>query len=336
MPLEQPWLIADIGGTNARFALYRPASGFASPQVLPTSEHATLQAAAEHYLQQLGLTEPAVRPRYAAFGIANPITSDWVQMTNHSWQFSISELQSALGLDKLLMLNDFSALALALPHLQAAELQQVGGGVPVPHEAMALIGPGTGLGVSGLLPDGHGGWLALAGEGGHVTLAPFDAFERAVVDYVQARHPHVSAERLLCGGGAGQDMGLPLLHEAVCAVQARPQQARTAAEITRLGVVGEDAACRLTVDLFCAMLGTMAANLVLSLGARGGCFIGGGIVPRLGSYFAQSPFRRRFEEKGRCSAYLQQVPTYVIHAEYPAFTGAAAALAQWLQTHRQT
>lgn len=333
MPLEQPWLIADIGGTNARFALYRPDTGFSSPLVLPTREHVTLQCAAEHYLSQVGVSEAGLRPRYAAFGIANPITGDWVQMTNHSWQFSIEALQAALGLDKLLMLNDFSALALALPHLQGTELQQVGRGSQVPHEAMALIGPGTGLGVSGLLPDGHGGWVALAGEGGHVTLAPFDAYERAVVDFVQTRHSHVSAERLLSGGGAGQDMGLPLLYEAVCAVESRPKQVSTAADITRLGVSGEDMACRHTVDLFCAMLGTMAANLVLGLGARGGCFIGGGIVPRLGDYFMQSPFRSRFEEKGRCSAYLQQVPTYVIHAEYPAFTGAAAALAQWLRTH---
>ncbi|WP_018151109.1 glucokinase [Leeia oryzae] len=337
---QKPWLIADIGGTNARFALFdhdltAAPDTFREEQVLPTRDYPTLRDAAEAYLQQVGMAAPADRPDYAAFGIANPIAGDLVQMTNHSWRFSISGLQAELGLKKLLMLNDFSALALALPHLSKEETVQVGGGDKVPDTAIALLGAGTGLGVSGLVPNGHGGWVALSGEGGHATFSPFNERERAIMDFAQTRlgghEPHVSTERFLCGGGGEEPMGLTLIYEAVCHLDGVPHLNYSPADISTLGVSGADVQCRETIDLFCAMLGTAAANLTLTLGARGGCFIGGGVVPRLGDYFAKSPFRARFEAKGRFSEYLKAVPAFVIHAKYPAFTGAVAALQQFVR-----
>lgn len=335
----RPWLIADIGGTNARFALVDPTEvntsfRFHNEHVLPTSSYGSLLEAIEAYLTTVGYAESHNRPEYAAFGIANPIAGDVVKMTNHSWQFSISGLQAELGLKKLLMLNDFSALALALPHLSSEEVHKVCGGEVVDGAAIALIGAGTGLGVSGLVPNGHGGWIALSGEGGHATVSPFNEKERALMALVQQKlgnDAHISFERFLCGGGGAEPMGLPLIYEAVCELNSVEKLDFGPADISTLGVSNADAQCRETIDLFCAMLATAAANLVLTLGARGGCYIGGGIVPRLGEYFADSPFIARFKDKGRFSTYMSNVPVFVIQAKYPAFTGVTAALQQFLR-----
>jgi glucokinase len=315
-PDTYPRLVGDIGGTNARLALI-PAPDHAPEQIrsLPCADFPGPREAIEHYLALSG--QP--RPRWCAFGIANPVDGDAVRMTNHHWAFSIRELQTALGLERLLVLNDFTALALAVPALAGEDVEQVGGGEPLARRAIGLLGAGTGLGVSGLLPCG-GDYLPLEGEGGHVTLAAANDHEAALIAWLATRYPHVSAERLLSGPG------LVSLYEAHAAVAGAPAEALGAADISARALAGTCPLCVNTLETFCAMLGTVAADLALVLGARGGIYIGGGIVPRLGAFFARSPFRARFEQKGRFSGYLARIPTFVIRAPTPALTGAARAL----------
>jgi glucokinase len=239
-------------------------------------------------------------------------------MTNHVWQFSVSALRQELDLKRLIVLNDFTALSLALRYLPPSELQQVGGGLPIPNAPIALIGAGTGLGVSGLIP-GEGKWFPLQGEGGHVTVAARDEREAAVLAVLRARLDHVSAERVLSGPG------LVNLYAALCTLDNRVATLATPADITQHGLNNTDKQCRAALEMFCAMLGTTASNLVLTLGAVGGLYIGGGIVPRLKGFFAQSAFRHRFEDKGRYAVYLAPIPAYVILSELPAFVGLAHA-----------
>lgn len=316
MTTPAPALIGDIGGTNARFALVRtPGAPFSDVLTLPCADYETPAAAIRHYMAQVG----ASRLQHAVIGIANPVTGDQVSMTNHHWSFSIEALRATLGLQQLRVLNDFTVLALALPTLAADELEQIGEGSPDPHAPRALIGAGTGLGISGLVPCGDD-FIPLNGEGGHVTLAATDSREAEIVALLGQRFPHVSAERVLSGPG------LEALYEAVTRRHGAAAEALTATAISTRGLDGSCAHCAESLEIFCAMLGTVAANLALVLGARGGVYIGGGIVPKLGNYFARSPFRARFEQKGRFSDYLAQIPTYVIRAPYPGLAGAARAL----------
>jgi len=313
-----PRLVGDIGGTNARFAtLLAPDRELEQVLTLPCGDFAGPREAIEHYLARTGLP----RPRWCAFGIANPVDGDEVRMTNHHWAFSIRALQDALGLTQLLVLNDFTALAMALPALTSADLAQIGGGSPAPRRAIGLLGAGTGLGISGLVPCGND-YAPIEGEGGHVTLAAIDAHEAALIAWLATRFPHVSAERVLSGPG------LAALYQAEAAVAGRTPEDLGPAEISARAIAGTCPVCVATLDTFCAMLGTVAANLALVLGARGGIYIGGGIVPKLGDFFARSPFRARFEQKGRFSDYLARIPTYVIKAPYPGLLGAARALAR--------
>ncbi len=313
-------LLADIGGTNARFAWQDgPGAPIADEQTLPTAGFPAIEDAIRAYLRATG----HATPRACAIAIANPILDDAVRMTNGPWAFSASALRAAIGLERLVLLNDFTALALALPDLEADQLRQVGGGRAQPNAAVGLIGPGTGLGVSGLVPDGRGGWVPLQGEGGHATLVSRTPREAALIDALGRQFGHVSAERAVSGPG------LVDLHAALFAVDglAVPPAPPSAAEILAAALDGSGARCTEAIELFCAFLGTMAGNLALTLGARGGVYIGGGIVPRLGTVFDRTPFRERFEAKGRFREYLAAIPVWVIDAaRSPALSGAARAL----------
>ncbi len=314
-------LLGDIGGTNARFA-WQAGDGAPLQDILAlaTADHPSVGAAISHFLAATGRNAPP----WCAIGIANPITGDRVQMTNSHWSFSISALQAELGFERLRVINDFTALALALPDLVPSELRQLGGAATVPDSAIGLIGPGTGLGVSGLLPGATPGtWVPLQGEGGHVTLPAADEREAAVLRVLHERFGHASAERAVSG------MGLEALHAALTTLDepANTKPALPAAEITARALAGSDARCTEAVALFCSFLGSVAGNLALTLGARGGVYIGGGIVPRLGALFEGSAFRERFEAKGRFRGYLAQIPVFVIHTSVsPALLGAARAL----------
>ncbi len=313
-----PRLLGDIGGTNARFAwLDVPGAMPAQTDSYRCADHGSLQDAMRHYLDAHRL--PA--PRWCAIGIANPVVGDLVRMTNHDWQFSIEAVRSHFGMERFLVINDFTALALALPALQAADLRQVGPGAPVGQAPLGLIGPGTGLGVSGLLPA-HGGRSAIPinGEGGHVTLAGTTALEDAVIARLRERFGHASAERAVSGPG------LVNLHAALSELDGAALEELDAAAISARAAAGDPRSVQ-ALDLFFAFLGTVAGNLALSLGARGGMYIGGGIVPRLGERIDRSAFRERFEAKGRFRDYLRGIPTFVVQASTsPALLGAARAL----------
>jgi glucokinase len=311
------WLVGDIGATHARFGLVSPDGKLLLSRTLPDEDYPTIEDALAAFLAERGALP---MPRQGAIAIASPIAGDRVAMTNHPWSFSIAALRERLGFDRLEVINDFTALAFALPHLQPEDRQPVGGGTAAPGTPIGVLGPGSGLGVSGLIPCGNG-WIALAGEGGHATMAPATARESAVIDSMRQRFDHVSAERLLSGPG------LVNLYNTLAQLDRVPSRGYTAAQITDLGIRGEDPLCVETTAMFCAMLGTVAGNLALTLGARGGVYVGGGIVPRLGRAFLASEFRERFEAKGRFRSYLAAVPTFVVTHPLPAFLGCAAVLA---------
>ena len=316
-------LLADIGGTNARFALHSEGR-FDCIEVLPCARHDTLADAMCAYLHTAagrGFAVDAIE--HAGIAIANPVEDDRVSMTNHHWSFSIAGLRAERELSTLLVVNDFAALAMSLPYLQPSQCERIGGGDGVPGRPLGLVGPGTGLGVSGVIPAGER-WIALAGEGGHASFAPGTDDEAAILDALRAEHGHVSAERLLSG------MGIEAIHRVLAG------ESLGAPAITARALDGSCRACRRTVDTFCGILGSVAGNVALTLGATGGMYIGGGIVPRLGALFAQSPFRRRFEDKGRLSPYLARIPTWVITEPYPALQGVAAMLSAHVDSQQPT
>ena len=319
-----PRLLADIGGTNARFALELGPGRVELIEVLACDSYPTLGAALRAYLASPAVAAAGLGPiRHAALAIANPITGDLVRMTNHHWEFSIEAMRVECGFETLILVNDFTALARSLPHLSASQKVKIGTGVAREGTPLGLVGAGTGLGVSGLIPSA-GGWTALLSEGGHVTFSPANETEVAILQYAWRQFDHVSAERLLSGDG------IELIYRALAKHNGQPDEGLRAAEISRRALAGECPLCDQVIDSFCGMLGTVAGNLAITLGAQGGIYIGGGIVPRLGERFAQSSFRVRFEQKGRFVNYLAQVPTFVITAEYPAFLGVSAILAEKL------
>jgi glucokinase len=320
-----PRLLGDIGGTNARFGWQAlPNSPIERVQVLPCAEHSSLLEAAQTYLRHQAMSAPPC----AAFGIANPVTGDQVAMTNHHWKFSVTALREGLGVSRFLLLNDFTALALSLTQLPESSKVQVGGGNAAPNAAIGLIGPGTGLGVSGLFPVGYQNkWMPIAGEGGHVSLTASTQHEFAAIQQLQKRYGHVSAERVISGAG------LVDLYHALCDLkEGHGREITTPAEVLERAHEVPTSTANEALAMFCGFLGSVAGDLALTLGARGGIYIGGGIVPRMGERFASSPFRERFEAKGRFKKYLHDVPTWVIHSPVsPALQGASEALSltQW-------
>jgi glucokinase len=309
-------LIGDIGATSARFALMGPDGRPTSARFYALTDYDSLHDAIVAYL---GEALPAKRPVRAALAIASPVTGDQVTMTNHPWTFSVDALKQQFGLERLLVINDFAANAAAVPYLVANDRIQIGGGAPARNAPVGVIGPGTGLGVSALLPSANGA-VTIAGEGGHVTMSPASAEESAVLDLMRKRYDHVSAERLLSGPG------LVNLYNARCELAGTPAASYLAEQITSPLIWEEDPRTREATWMFCAMLGTVAGNLALTLGARGGIYIAGGIVPHMASFFAQSEFRARFEAKGRLRGYLASIPTYLIVQPLLGLLGVAALL----------
>jgi glucokinase len=315
-PASETWLVGDIGATNARFGLMSPERRLLSAQTYVCAQYPAIEDVLDAYLGGRGALP---MPRHGAIAIASAIVGDRVEMTNHPWRFSIAALKARFAFERLEVINDFTAAALALPHLGPEDRLAVGGGAPVDGAPKGVLGPGSGLGVSGLARCGTG-WIALTGEGGHATLAPASDRESAAIDRMRRHFDHVSAERALSGPG------LVSLYNTLAIIDGVPSLGYTPAQITDHAIHATDRLCTETVAMFCAMLGTMAGNLALTLGARGGVYIAGGIVPRLGRWFADSPFRERFEAKGRLRDYLAAIPTYVVTHPLPAFLGCAALL----------
>lgn len=310
-------LIADIGGTNARFALVEEGGAIRASQAYRCADFTGPAPAAQAFLTAHG---GGMRPDRAAFAVASPIDGDVVGLTNSAWRFSIEQSRQALGLTSLRVINDFTALALSAPLLGAVDKMAIGHGVAQSGAPIAILGPGTGLGVSALVPSADG-WIPLSTEGGHVTMAPADEDEDKVLHWLRGRYGHVSAERVLSGGG------LVNLYDAACALAGASPAFTDAAAISQAALAGRCPLAKQALDMFFAMLGTVAGNLVLSLGAKGGVYVAGGILPRMADAFQASGFRTRFEAKGRFDTYLAPVPVWLITHPLPAFPGLASLVA---------
>ncbi|KNZ68123.1 RpiR family transcriptional regulator [Massilia sp. WF1] len=319
---DGPRLLADIGATHARFALQTAPGAYRSVRVLRCDEFDGIVPLLRFYLSE----HEDVRLHHAALALANPVDGDYVRMTNRPWAFSTDAVRRELGLSTLLIVNDFTALAMAIPGLKPEDLMQVGPGKPAPHAVLGVLGPGTGLGVSGGIPTVDG-FVTLGSEGGHVNFAPSDEREFAILQTAWREWTHVSNERLISGPG------MELIYRALAARNAAqssasaqlPVPVRDSASIIAGALDDKDPLCLEVLECFCGMLGGAAANLAVTLGAFGG------IVHRLGEWFRSSPFRTRFEAKGRFSGYIADIPTYVITTPHVAFDGVANILSEHLR-----
>ena len=313
-------LVGDIGGTNARFALWRD-SRLESVRVLAAADFDTPEQAVGYYLAALGLAPGSVEA--ACLACAGPVKGEQFTFTNNHWRLTRRDFCGALQLDELLLINDFAAMALGMTRIAATERRSICSGTAEAGAPALVIGAGTGLGVAALMPLGGGNWRALPGEGGHVDLPVADAHEAALWQLLFAQLGHVRAEDVLSGGG------LLLLYRAVCALAGQAALLATPAEVTAAALAG-DAPAVATLEQFCVWLGRVAGNNVLTLGARGGVYIVGGVVPRFADFFAASGFARGFTSKGCMSSYLDDVPVWLVTAEYPGLEGAGVALEQAL------
>jgi len=307
-------LLADIGGTNTRCAIVDKDGVPRMIEAFENHRFADLPELLKHYTESLPVDH---RPVSGTLAVAAPIREDTVRMINIDWQFSTASLRQSLKMDRLKILNDFEALAIGLPHFGPGDLMQIGGGKSTPDKPKAVLGPGTGLGVASLIPV-PGGWQAISGEGGHVTLPAVTHQEAGLIKRIRDRFGHCSAERLLSGPG------LELLHATLHAPAESTAAEITASDITALAESDDEQALE-TLNIFFEFFGTVAANLALTVGAFGGIYIGGGVIPRHADRFAASGFRGRFEAKGRYGDYLKSIPTYLIVAEHPTLIGLVAA-----------
>jgi glucokinase len=312
-----PRLLGDIGGTNARFAWQAHADA-------PLSELRSYACAnfpsLEAVMRQYFLDSGHLSARHVGIGIATAIVGDWVQMTNHAWGFSIAQIKRDFALSQFVVVNDFTALALGVSSVPSSDLMQLGGGPAVEAAPVAVLGPGTGLGCGGFLVTKHG-LVALAGEGGHVTLAANNALQERILHSLRAQFDHISAERLLSGPG------LVLLYRTLCALDTVSPTCATPEEVLEAALAKSDPRADAAVDAFLSFLGNVAGNLALTLGALGGVYLGGGILPRMKARLATSDLREQFEKKGRCRPFLEKIPLFVIcSAVSPALQGVSRAL----------
>jgi glucokinase len=315
-------LVADIGGTNARFALTdlaRPHAQLIARTSLRTETFASLRHAAEHFLAGVGQ-----RVSRAAIAVAAPVAADEVRLTNLAWSFSRAELARDLKLDGLLLLNDFGAVAHAVPALGAADVAVLHGDASAPlAPPVSVLGPGTGLGVALLTKAAADRWLVVETEGGHVGFAPQGDEEQRIARWLGARFGRVSNERLLSGAGLAHIDAALRAGDAA----AREVPLRDPAQIVDAALAGHDAVARRALARFCAVLGSVAGDCALIHGART-VMIAGGIVPRFIPFLRSSAFRERFLAKGRFAAYLERVDIRVITHPDPGLLGAAVALRQ--------
>ena len=308
-------LLADIGGTNARFALCEPDGTIRDAKVLLCADYNCPTDAALDYLWQVGAVEGTTK---AAFCLAGPVEDQFIRMINLSWELSIDEAKAKLNAEELLLLNDFHAIALGISELDKKFIKTIGAGEAQPNRSIAVIGPGSGLGVSYLTPAGDG-WEAHAAEGGHVTMAPRTEREAAVLADMRKHSDHISIERVVSGAG------LFNIYHALCCIDGQTPEKIAPPDIANRGETGECKLCSEALDLFADFLGTAASDFALTLGAKGGVYLAGGMLPVMGDAFRAERFRTRFEDKGRFSDYIKEIPTNLVMHRQPAFLGLARA-----------
>ncbi|HML92430.1 glucokinase [Methyloceanibacter sp.] len=308
-------LVADIGGTNARFAIADLETlSLSDIRTFPTAEHATLADAMRAYLKDA--PETVV---HAGLAVAAPLRADTVQFTNAAWTFKQSTLAEEAGLKTAYVFNDFEAQAYALPVLSGDELHALRGGRAVENAPKVVLGPGTGLGVAGLVWS-PSGWVPVPGEGGHQTFPAETERELALLERMRSGLERLSVERVLSGPGLAD------LYRAIAASYGFSDAELSPAKVEQLAVGGEDEMAVEALDFFVQWLGRFAGDMALAFGARGGVYLGGGIAPRILSRLEQDDFRGAFERKGRMSPYVAAIPIHVVVSDYPGLKGAAAGL----------
>lgn len=315
--IRTPLVVADLGGTNLRLARLDDGH-LRDSESYATASFPGIDAGLRHYLEKHRLERALL-----CLAVASPVLGDEVRMTNLDWQFSRTALERALGLEELVVINDYTATAMAVPFLRPDQKRQIGQGAPREGSPIAVCGPGTGLGVAHLVSAGQQ-WIVLDGEGGHVDFAPADEMEQKIQNIFGREFGHVSTERILSGPG------LSTLYRAICEIRGVPAEAYSAEQISTRAIEGSCNICKETLARFCAMLGSFCGDLALTLATFGGVYIAGGIIPDMLGFFQNSDFRRRFEAKGRYQQYNSAIPTYVITAPSPGLDGAAAWLRQML------
>ncbi|RJT45462.1 glucokinase [Rahnella woolbedingensis] len=310
-------LVGDVGGTNCRLALCALDSGeISQAKTFSGLEYDSLEATVREYLS---LQNQEIED--ACIAIACPITGDWVAMTNHTWAFSIAEMKKSLGLQNLEVINDFTAVSMAIPMLKEQDLLQFGGKKAQDGKPAVIYGAGTGLGVAHLI-HANKQWLSLPGEGGHVDFAPNSEEEDIILEQLRTEMGHVSAERILSGPG------LVNLYRAIVKSDKRVPENFKPKDVTELALSDENVDCRRALSLFCVIMGRFGGNLALNMGTFGGVYIAGGIVPRFLEFFKASGFRAAFEDKGRFKDYLMDIPVFLITHDQPGLLGAGTYLRQ--------
>ena len=316
--MKRHGLLADIGGTNVRFATLAPDGKIGAVEAWLTALYPDFATAVRTYAEVAGVALPFER---AAICAAGPLEGDHIDLTNCAWKISCAEIAAASGAKQPVLVNDFAAVAQALPVLSEDDLIHFGGTAPLDLAPKVVLGPGTGLGVAALVPDDARKWTVVAGEGGHADLAPGNDREIAIVFHLLREHGHVSVERVLSGPG------LETLYLAIAALDGVAVKVKPiAADIAKAARAKTDPVAVETVQLFTGWLGAVAGNLALAFGGRGGVYIAGGIVPQWGELFDAKLFRHRFEAKGRMRNFLHPIPTYLITAKDLAFRGLAEML----------
>ncbi|MGJ8681224.1 glucokinase [Paraglaciecola sp.] len=308
--------VADVGGTNIRLAQIDNGQLCHIKKYL-CADYQTIAEVIKVYFAEF----PEVKFTAGCLGVACPVTSDAITMTNNSWKFSIVELQADLELTWLGVINDFTAVAYAVTVLDNNQKVQIGPGKAVDGENIAVFGPGTGLGVKHLTPSTNG-WLALDGEGGHVDFAAVDDIDVAILKFLTNKFGHASAEEVMSG------RGIVHIYQAIAEYKGVTAPLDEAADITESALNSSCDLCVATLAQFSRVLGSFAGNLALNLGTRGGVYIGGGIAPRFTDFISESDFRARFEAKGRFKDYVADIPTYIITEPDHGLIGAMAYLNQ--------
>ncbi len=313
-------LIADIGGTNLRIGTTNADRKIENIKLYQCNKFSGLAEIIQDYISGLTVNGAELN---ACFAIACPVSNDVVSMTNLPWEFSKKELQRTLNLSKMYFINDYTAIAHAVPELSENQKVKIGVGEVVPNSPISICGPGTGLGVANVV-NVNNQWISLGGEGGHVDFAPIDETEIQILNFLLKKYKHVSYEQLLSG------LGIEQIYQAMMSIKGLEPEAYQAKDITEKAINNECDVCKASLDKFCEILGSFAGNLSLTLASFGGVYIAGGIVPRFIDYINNSNFRSRFEAKGRFEAFNRAIPTFVITEPQPGLIGASAFLCQQL------
>jgi glucokinase len=303
-------LLADIGGTYARFAF----AGRRSIGPTWSTEVGARESVIDALRAFLAVSHDDEPLAGALLAAAGPVEGGRCKLTNAAWTLDEEEIAKALQLPWVRIVNDLEAVAAGLPDIDAAQTRLIGPDRALPGAPMAIVSPGTGLGMACVVvaPAGR---CVVTSEGGHAALAGTSEEEDRIIGLLRKRFGRVSAERVLSGPG------LANLHQAIAEIDGSGSARRTPSQVTEAAFDGSSPVCRATIDAFCAFLGSVAGDIALTFGARGGVYIGGGIVPRFVDHLARSSFREQFVSKGRMRPYLERIPTRIILHPNPAFVG---------------